>query len=187
MEREVQTAMNHTRRKQHHSTDRRVPRTKKNERIGTNRRTITARRKMQDRRRHIRFPVSAQLLKPIEFTVSPSEIKGPIPGIITQLSPGGMTLLAFAPIKIGSTLFLTINLPHMKFPMIEGKVVRIEAKGESYLAGIHFNSLKPDDREHLNRIALDYADCELKLSFGIKDVCAKDCGFYALCEKKYKA
>lgn len=70
--------------------------------------------------------------------------------------------------------------------MIKGQVVRVEQKGESYLAGIHFTHIQPDDRTKLNQMALDYADCELKLSFGLKDVCFLKCGFLSLCEKPYK-
>ncbi|MFH1380259.1 MAG: PilZ domain-containing protein [bacterium] len=185
--------MTHTRRKKHVSIDRRihgrrkktVAHAKQNLREKEERREVSIRRLQSDRRRYIRFPVTADILKPVEFTSTSTEFKGSAPGIITQLSPGGLTMVAFAPIKEGTTLFFTINLPHFKINMIKGQVARVEQKGESYLAGIRFTDIQPDDKAKLNQMSLDYADCELKLSFGIKDVCFKECGFFQLCEKPY--
>lgn len=141
---------------------------------------------MHDRRRHVRFPIITECVKPVEFKVFPSENKEMLPGIITQLSSGGMALVSFTPIKVGTSLFFSIDLPHFKINMLEGKVVRVEQKGESYLVGIHFNNISPDDRVLLNRMGFDFSDCELKLSFGISDVCFKNCAFYPLCEKPQK-
>lgn len=186
----------HSRRKKHGSVDRRTSGRRKKrkghahkgreKRKRTERREQDTRRLAHDRRRHTRFPIAADLIKPVEFNVFPSDIKGTQPGIVTHLSPGGMTLLSFTPIKVGSSMFFSINLPHFTTSTLEGQVVRVESKGESYLAGIHFTQISPDDRERLNLMGLDYSDCELKLSFGIKDVCFKDCGFYVLCDKPVK-
>lgn len=186
--------MTHSRRKHHPSVDRRSKHRRKDasfnsakeKRETPERREGNHRRLTRDRRRHMRFPVVTECVKPVEFKIFPSETKESLPGIITQLSPGGMTMVAFSPIKVGTSLFLTINLPHLKINLLEGKVVRVEQKGESYCAGIHFLHIKPDNRARLNQMALDYADCELKLSFGVTDVCFKDCGFYPLCEKLQK-
>ncbi len=186
--------MSHSRRKSHSSVDRRASHRRKGrgqlksveKRTGTKRRNESSRRNVHDRRRHIRFPVVAETLKPIEFRVFPSDHKGTYPGILTQLSPGGLGHKTFTPIQVGSSMFLTIKLPHFKINMIEGKVARVEGKGGSFMVGIHFTQINPDDRALLSRMSLDFADCELKLSFGVKDVCSPGCGFHPLCEKPYK-
>ncbi len=141
-----------------------------------------------ERRKHKRFPVLRELAEPVDIRLSPSPIdsKQPIPGVISNLSAGGMALITFIPLPVDATIAITLDIPDLEKTKVEGKVVRREDKGGSYLHGIMFTSVSEKARHHLNQMGIDYEDCEIKLSLGLTDVCDKKCTYWHLCTKPVK-
>jgi hypothetical protein len=109
-----------------------------------------------------------------------------VPGVLVDLSAGGMSLIAFAPVTLGTEVSLSINLGAFKTMPLEGRVVWAISKGESWRVGIVFNKIDPIDFRHISRMALDDGDCDTKLSLGVTDVCFEKCAYFALCQKKVK-
>jgi len=167
-------------------------RRKKNEkttsdnRTQSNRRNLFDRRMSGDRRTSLRFPVLSDFVKPVELSSESSNTQQALPGIITHVSASGLALFSFTPVQLGTQLFMTLNLPGVDNVKIIGMAVRVEQKGESYLAGIKFIKIPHMAKTQINRIANDFNDCELKLSFGIQDVCTRSCSYFLLCEKPQK-
>jgi hypothetical protein len=143
---------------------------------------INQEREMQEKRRHNRLPVLHEMDEPIQIALSNKAV----PGILVDLSAGGMALLTFASIPVGTEINLAIDVPGLKTQPITGKVVWTLAKGEMWRIGIVFTKIDPLDFRHINRIAFDCSDCETKLALGVSDVCMEKCAYYSLCTKTAK-
>jgi len=155
-------------------------------RVAAERRRGIDRRQSLDRRTCFRFPIVGDFVKPVEFHTLPHHADIAQPGIITQLSGGGMAMVSFTRVETGASLIISVNIPGIAPERMEGTVVRVEEKGGTYLAGVRFTTISEQQRAALNKAADDYNDCELKLSFGIPDPCFRQCAYFALCEKKQK-
>lgn len=142
----------------------------------------------EERRKHKRFPVLRELAEPVDIRLSPSPIhsKQPIPGVISNLSAGGMALIAFIPLLVDATIAIILDIPDLEKTKVEGKVVRREDKGGSYLHGIMFTSVPEKVQRYLNQMGIDYEECKIKLSLGLTDVCDKKCTYWHLCTKPVK-
>lgn len=138
-----------------------------------------------ERRRYQRFPIMHDLAKPVELRFKTGSITTPVPAVLLDLSAGGMGILTFMAIDVGSDIVIRINLADLKID-VEGKVIWSLCKGETWRIGIAFNKINKDTIQKINRIAEDYNACEIKIGFGIKDVCFKECSYYALCTKPLK-
>lgn len=141
-----------------------------------------------ERRQFKRFPVLRELAEPVDIHLSPSplETKQPIPGIISDLSAGGVALITFVPISPGMTLSVILDIPGLEKSTVQGKVVRQEAKGGSYLHGIKFTEISEKLLHRLNHLGKEYEDCQIKLSLGVTDECSKKCSYWDLCSKPVK-
>ncbi len=144
--------------------------------------------KPEERRRHKRFPVMSGIAEPVDIVFSPSPVepKEPVPGIITDLSAGGLALMTFVPVPIEATISITLDLPGLEKTKLDGKVLRREDKEGTYLHGIKFFHVSEKVAHKLGYMGNDYQDCEIKLSFGVKDVCDKKCHYWLLCTKSAK-
>jgi c-di-GMP-binding flagellar brake protein YcgR len=120
--------------------------------------------------------------EPIQIALSNKDI----PGILVDLSAGGMAILTFTSIPVGTDVNLSVEIPGLKTQPIKGKVVWALAKGEMWRIGIVFSSIEPGDFRHINRMAFDCYDCETKLALGVADVCVEKCSYYPLCSKAPK-
>jgi c-di-GMP-binding flagellar brake protein YcgR len=109
-----------------------------------------------------------------------------VPGILVDLSAGGMALLTFQNIPIGTVVNLSIQVPGLKTQSMAGKVVWAIAKGDMWRIGIMFTHIDPVDFRHINRLAFDCADCDTKLALGVTDICFDKCSYYPLCDKSTK-
>ncbi|MCL2390637.1 MAG: PilZ domain-containing protein, partial [Endomicrobia bacterium] len=69
---------------------------------------------------------------------------------------------------------------------ISGKVVWAKTKGDMYNIGIRIINMDSIDAKHINRMAIDYNDCENKIILGVPDVCSLKCSYYYICEKPQK-
>jgi len=139
-----------------------------------------------DRRKHNRFPLIKDLAEPIDLFVQGEGKPRGIPAVITDLSAGGMSMVVFAHITGDTKLKLVINLPGVQGLEVEGHVAWTEAKGDTTAVGVQFTRISAEDSRHINHMAEDFQDCETKLSFGLKDVCFKQCAYWPLCHKPVK-
>lgn len=137
---------------------------------------------MLNKRRHHRFPV----IKDFGHAVSIGTEKETFPGIILNLSAGGMLLLMYSDMPINAEVSLMINIPHMETKQILGKVVRSKLKNSMWEVGIEFLSIDTLDSKKIHRMAIDFNDCETKILLGALDICKKECNYYILCDKKQK-
>ena len=137
---------------------------------------------MEDRRKFKRYPVLHEIDKTIQIAIDNKVL----PGVLVELSAGGMSILTFASITVGTELNLSLDLPGLKTHPLIGKVVWSLSKGEMWRLGIAFSSIDPIDFRHINRMGFDYSDCGTKLALGVKDVCIEKCAYFQLCQRHEK-
>lgn len=125
------------------------------------------------------------LAEPIEIYLL-DEPGRELPAVLSDLSSGGMSLTVFAHVSGDTRLRILLNIPGLEGLELQGHVVWTEAKGDTTNVGVRFNHVSHDDTRKLNQMAEGYQDCELKISFGLKDVCYRECPYWALCEKPVK-
>jgi hypothetical protein len=109
-----------------------------------------------------------------------------VPGVILDLSADGISLLSFINIAVGSDICLSIDTPALKTNPLNGKVVWVSKKGDMWRIGIHILSINSLDSKKINRMAIEYNDCENKITLGVTDVCDKKCSYYKICAKPQK-
>ena len=138
---------------------------------------------MLNRRKYSRLPVIKNVAK--ELFVSTD--KGFFKGLIINLSAGGLLLLMYADLPLGSQVCLLFDYPPLETEPIFGEVIRsVKTKAFVREIAIKFTTINPTDSNTINRIAIDYTDCENKITLGVLDVCRKECSYYNFCEKKLK-
>jgi len=135
-----------------------------------------------EKRRHNRLPVLHEMDEPIQISLNNKAV----PGILVDLSAGGMAILSFTSIPVGTNINLCIDVPGLKTQPLEGKAVWVLSKGEMWRIGIVFTKIDPIDFRHINRMAFDATDCDTKLALGVTDTCFERCSYYQLCEKPIK-
>ena len=147
-----------------------------------------------ERRKHPRLPVVEGLIEPIDlhFDVSPNgkASKGAPksqPAILTNLSAGGMSLLTFVEPPHAKVFDMKIGLPGLNHVPVQGKVVRVHAKGQTFNVGIQFVKISTKHQKHIDRMAVDNLDCDTRVSLRLPEACVRDCTFHSLCHKAQKA
>jgi len=137
---------------------------------------------MEERRKFKRSPVIHEMDEAIELGFKDEMV----PGLLVDLSGGGMSLLTYKALPLGTILNLSMELPGLKTHRLQGKIVWSVPKGEMWRVGITFNKIEASDLKHINKMAFDFADCETKLALGVKDVCFDKCSYFKLCPKPQK-
>ncbi|MFH1368902.1 MAG: PilZ domain-containing protein [Elusimicrobiota bacterium] len=137
---------------------------------------------MEERRRYKRSPVIHEMDETIQIGLGTDAI----PGLLVDLSAGGMSLLTYSALPLSTLINLSIDLPGLKTHHLMGKVVWTVPKGEMWRVGITFSKIDPADFRHINRLAFDFSDCETKLALGVSDVCFEKCSYLKLCHKPQK-
>ena len=140
----------------------------------------------QEKRQHHRVPVVSNMAEPVDLFVMDGARPRDLPAVLTNISCGGMSLVVFAEMHGDTKLKMMLNVPGLEGFEVEGRVAWTHSKGETTTIGVQFNHVTPDAVRRINKLAEAYQDCELKLSFGVKDVCNKDCNFWPLCAKPAK-
>jgi hypothetical protein len=138
-----------------------------------------------DRRKHQRFPVIKDLAEPVDLMLL-DEPKRELPAVLTNLSAGGMSLMVFAHVSGDTRLKIVLNMPGLEGTELQGHVTWTAMKGETTTLGVAFGHISPEAAKRINHMAEAYQDCELKISFGLKDVCFKECSYWPLCHKPVK-
>lgn len=151
-----------------------------------------------ERRRHRRFAVVHDLIEPIVLRYAPAG-KGKSkdadipkhlrtqPAILTNLSAGGMQLVTFLAPPHAKTFKMTLTIPGLDHLPIEGRVVRVIKKGETFSVGIEFVKIAQKYQKKITRMADDDTDCQTRISLGLPEACVPSCSFHPLCSKPQKA
>jgi hypothetical protein len=134
---------------------------------------------MVEKRRNRRMPIIKQFGEPVMMHMQEKSV----PGVILDLSADGVSMITYAYIPVGAGICMTIDLPMLKTKPMNGKVVWILPKGDMWRIGIYIESIDTLDAKHINRMAIDFNDCENKISLGVPDVCAAKCSYHQICEK----
>jgi len=84
-----------------------------------------------------------------------------IPGILLDISAGGIGILTFKEIPVNTVVNLQINLHYIKTDIIKAKVVRIKQLDKTYRAGVQFIEISKKDFEKIS----NYVDQHLMEDF----------------------
>jgi hypothetical protein len=138
---------------------------------------------MLNRRKYSRLPIIKNVAK--EMFVSTD--KGFFQGLIINLSSGGLLVLMYEDLPVGTQVCLVFDYPPLETDTIFGEVVRSkQTKAIVREIAIKFTTIRNTDAKIINKLAIDYTDCENKITLGALDVCRKECSYYNFCEKKLK-
>ena len=153
-----------------------------------------------DRRRHPRVSVVSDLVEPIVLRYAPDKTEkqtqgGAVipkhlrtqPAVLTNLSQTGMALITFLAPPHAKKFKMTLTIPGIDNLPVEGRVVRVQRKGETYVVGIEFTKIAKKYQNKIKQMADDDCDCNTRISLGLPEACVPDCSFHLLCTKTQKA
>ncbi len=132
------------------------------------------------------MPVISSFLKPVLIRSDQLGLRESAPGIIVDLSAGGLAMITFVPIYPGTRLSLNLNLPGLRIKDIVAHVLRVKQKYKTYMAAIKFDRLNSKSKDKINKMADDYDLCETRLMLGEKKICSRRCSYFPLCSKSIK-
>lgn len=72
-----------------------------------------------------------------------------IPGILLDISAGGVGILTFKKIDIGTTVNFTISLHNLSINNIKAKIVWVKEYKETYRMGLEFIKISEQDRQKI--------------------------------------
>lgn len=148
-----------------------------------------------DRRQFRRLPVVEGLIEPITLELggglgTPEEAAVAVtsqPAILTNLSAGGMSLVMFMAPPRAKKLDMVLAIPGFSQVPVEGTVVRIVEKGQTYNVGIAFTKISKKHQQQISGMAQDHEDCDTRISLNLPEACVKTCSFHELCMKSHKS
>lgn len=140
----------------------------------------------EDRRKHRRIPLTLSIAQPIRLEISSDQHEDMIPGIMVNISAGGMSLVVFH--KLPENSKIDFNLKFMGVEeRLTGKVVREEKKIEStYIVGVQFDKVIEKLKDIIEKMAGDFDICEIRYLMQGEKACFPDCSFHPLCAKRIK-
>jgi len=139
-----------------------------------------------ERRRHKRFPVIRDLAEPLEIVVMGAKSFS-LPGILTNLSAGGLDLILMGRLEQKGPVQITLNnIPSLDGYKISGRIVWTMEKGETSMVGIQFSGLPQEQENHINAMATSYWECESRIEGGEFEICFRECSYWNLCTKTSK-
>ncbi len=125
------------------------------------------------------------LAEPVELCVM-GDHPYEVPAVITTLSAGGLSMLVFAHVAGDTRLKIVLDVPGLEGVEIEGHVVWAKHKGNISTVGVQFSRIDSAHAHQINKMAEDDQKCETERSFGVKDICYRECSYWALCSKPVK-
>lgn len=99
-----------------------------------------------ERRQYKRLNVY-HMSTPIKIKTKNEEIL--VPGILLDISAGGVGLLMFKEIPLGSIVELSIGLNNLSTDIIKAKVVWVKASEKTYRLGLKFIEISKKDFENI--------------------------------------
>jgi len=160
-------------------------------------------KKSNERRKYPRVAVVSDLVEPIVLRYAPDKApkKGrkskedqlvprhlrTQPAVLTNLSAGGMSLITFLAPPHAKIFKMTLTIPGIDNLPVQGKVVRVQKKGDTFAVGIEFTKIAKKYQKKITQMAHDDIDCNTRISLGLPEACVPDCTFNPLCTKMHKA
>lgn len=143
---------------------------------------------MKERRKHKRLPVIKDMAEPIELLLQDTHTKEVkrLPGVLTNLSAGGMDLVLLGPLEGHPTIKLNMHLPGFDRFEVEGKLVWSKPKDSTSIVGIQFTKIDKDHEHQLTHMAEAYWECEDRIRKKADTLCFHGCTYWDLCEKSVK-
>lgn len=143
---------------------------------------------MKERRKHKRLPAIKGMSEPIEILLQNSQTKTiqRVPGVLTNLSAGGMDLVLLGPLEGTPLIRLNMHLPGFDRFEVEGKIVWSRPKGATSVIGIQFTKIDKDHAHQLTHTAEAFWECEDRIREKAPVVCFHGCAYWDLCEKPVK-
>ena len=145
-----------------------------------------------EKRRFPRFAVVEGMIEPITVDFSGEAEKGGKveprnqPAILTNLSAGGMSLILFLEPPRTKKLDMVLSIPGLNDVPVEGKVVRVLEKGQTFNVGIMFTKISKKHETAITNMAQDHIDCDMRIALKLPEACMAECRFAALCGKPQK-
>jgi c-di-GMP-binding flagellar brake protein YcgR len=139
-----------------------------------------------NRRRHKRFSATAFLNKPVRVAPLLPYFAEPINGRLIDLSAGGMSIFIEMRIPQGTTIHLEATFPDHSKIECDAQVIHAIPRNGSILHGFEFLNLSVPLGERIERMSMDYIDCETRIESKKTEVCRSDCAFFSLCTKSEK-
>ena len=143
---------------------------------------------MNERRKHKRLPVIKDLAEPIELTMTDPHTGTVthLPGVLTNLSAGGMDLVLLGNLTGKPTIKLNMHIPGFDRFEVEGKLVWSRPKDSTSVIGIQFTKIDSDHAKQLTHMAEAFWECEDRIRTKAPTICFHGCHFWDLCEKPAK-
>ena len=138
-----------------------------------------------ERRKHKRFPVVKKLSETVDISVVSPDQQGAeitMPGVIVDISSGGMRLITFAPINENSGLSLNMDLPAIGKAEMDAKVVWTRQKRGIYEIGMEFIKIPEEISQKLQKMGEAYEKCITSLANGKTNTCSQECPCYMICD-----
>ncbi len=143
---------------------------------------------MKERRKHKRLPVIKGMAEPIEILLQNPNSKDMrrLPGVLTNLSAGGMDLVLLGPLEGMPLIRLNLHLPGLDRFEVEGKIVWSKPKGTTSKLGIQFTKIDKDHAAQLIHMGEAFWECEDRIREKAPTICFHGCTYWDLCEKPVK-
>ena len=119
---------------------------------------MKTKKRKPERRKHKRMPVLSSLIKLVSIEVPALHMSNPLPGIMGNLSAGGMTIATFMSIPRGTKLELSIDLPGLSTHNLKGEVTRVNDKEGSCLITIAFTEIDRKTKYEINELVMSYKE-----------------------------
>ncbi len=140
----------------------------------------------KERRKNKRLRLTLSIVQPIRLELHSELHDERIPGILVNLSAGGMALIVFNHLPEDSKIELRLDFMGVRKKM-RGKIVREEQKfGDVYMVGVQFEEESPKLRKVVEDMAEDNDICEVRYVVNPETACFPKCSFRALCGRKIK-
>lgn len=111
----------------------------------------------EERRQHRRFPVLKDFAEPVELTIlDPDKGTRHVPGVITNVSAGGIDMVLLDVIDGKPTFRLSLHLPGIHRFEVEGKLVWSRTKGATSIVGLEFTKIDKENKKQLAHMADAY-------------------------------
>ena len=112
---------------------------------------------MLERRKHKRLPVIEDLAEPIEMSIldENGDIRQ-IPGVLTNLSAGGLDLVLMGSIEGQPKVRLSLKVSGINRFIVEGSVVWTKTKGPTEILGLKFTKIPKTAADKITRMAEIY-------------------------------
>jgi len=139
-----------------------------------------------DRRKYQRF--SSRVFQGVDVVISPMPpfFGDTLRGYLVDLSAGGMAFNLPELIPKKNNLIIHAVFPDKTEINTTGRISRSVKKKDGCLIGLEFFDLPDFIKTKIERMTVDYLDCEKRILYQKEEICRLDCAFFSLCKKPYK-